>query len=111
MFFINWVILSFATVVDYFKDFFAKFSQKIALIMGFVLLQLIVLLTTCAINLIQYWAARSGSFSDEILFHGTSLHLGYGVLLGAFCLRYLYDDYHTGSNSLPAMAYCPISFE
>ncbi|MCJ0830208.1 histidine kinase [Acinetobacter sp. NIPH1876] len=90
MVFINWVILSFATLVDYFKDFFAKFSQKVALIMGFVLLQLIVLLTTCAINIIQYWAARSASFSEEILFHGSSLHLSYGVLLGAFCLRYLY---------------------
>ncbi|MCH7396265.1 histidine kinase [Acinetobacter dispersus] len=90
MVFINWVILSFAALVDYFQGFFAKFSQKVALILGFVLLQLIVLLTTCAVNVIQYWAARSGTFSEELLFHGTSLHLGYGVLLGAFCLRYLY---------------------
>ncbi|ENX44389.1 sensor histidine kinase [Acinetobacter sp. NIPH 2100] len=90
MFFINWVILSFATLVDYFQGFFAKFSQKVALILGFVLLQLIVLLTTCVVNVIQYWAARSGVFSEEVLFQGTSLHLSYGVLLGAFCLRYLY---------------------
>ena len=90
MVFINWVILSFAALVDYFQGFFAKFSQKVALIFGFVLLQLIVLLTTCAVNVIQYWAARSGTFSEELLFHGASLHLGYGVLLGAFCLRYLY---------------------
>ncbi len=88
--FINWTILCFSALVDYFREFFAKFSQKTALILGFILLQLIVLLTTCAINVIQYWAGRSGNFSEEILFQGTGLHLSYGVLLGAFCLRYLY---------------------
>ncbi len=90
MFFINWVILSFSALVDYFQDFFARFSQKVALVLGFILLQLIVLLTTCVVNILQYWATRSGPFSEEILLHGTSLHLGYGVLLGAFCMRYLY---------------------
>ena len=90
MFFINWVILSFSALVDYFQEFFAKFSQKLALILGFILLQLIVLFTTCAVNIIQYWSLDRGQFSDAILFHGTSLNLGYGVLLGAFCLRYLY---------------------
>ncbi|MHA3983346.1 sensor histidine kinase [Acinetobacter venetianus] len=90
MFFINWVILSFSAFVDYFQEFFAKFSQKVALTLGFLLLQMIVLFTTCAVNIIQFWATRSTQFSEEILFHGASLHLGYGVLLGAFCLRYLY---------------------
>jgi two-component system sensor histidine kinase AlgZ len=90
MFFINWVILSFSAFVDYFQEFFAKFSQKMALILGFVLLQLIVLLTTCIVNIIQYWATRSNDFSHDILFQGVSLHLSYGILLGAFCLRYLY---------------------
>ncbi|MCR4531924.1 sensor histidine kinase [Acinetobacter venetianus] len=90
MFFINWVILSFSALVDYFQEFFAKFSQKVALTLGFLLLQMIVLFTTCAVNIIQFCATRSSQFSEEILFHGASLHLGYGVLLGAFCLRYLY---------------------
>lgn len=58
--------------------------------LGFVVLQIIVLLTTCAVNIIQFWAARSTGFSEDVLFHGVSLHLGYGILLGAFCLRYLY---------------------
>jgi len=89
-FFINWVILSFSAFVDYFKDFFTKLSQKVALTLGFVVLQIIVLLTTCAVNIIQFWAARSTGFSEDVLFHGVSLHLGYGILLGAFCLRYLY---------------------
>lgn len=31
--FINWVILSFSALVDYFQEFFAKFSQKMALIL------------------------------------------------------------------------------
>ena len=89
-FFINWVILSFSAFVDYFQDFFTKLSQKVALTLGFVVLQIIVLLTTCAVNIIQFWAARSTGFSEDVLFHGVSLHLGYGILLGAFCLRYLY---------------------
>ncbi|TIE04582.1 alginate biosynthesis protein [Acinetobacter junii] len=89
-FFINWVILSFSAFVDYFQDFFTKLNQKVALTLGFVVLQIIVLLTTCAVNIIQFWAARSTGFSEDVLFHGVSLHLGYGILLGAFCLRYLY---------------------
>ncbi len=89
-FFINWVILSFSAFVDYFQDFFTKLSQKVALTLGFLVLQIIVLLTTCAVNIIQFWAARSTGFSEDVLFHGVSLHLGYGILLGAFCLRYLY---------------------
>lgn len=89
-FFINWVILSFSAFVDYFQDFFTKLSQKVALTLGFVVLQIIVLLTTCAVNIIQFWAARFTGFSEDVLFHGVSLHLGYGILLGAFCLRYLY---------------------
>ena len=88
--FINWVILSFSALVDYFQEFFAKFSQKMALILGFILLQLVVLFTTCAVNIIQFWASRSTDFSEQVLFQGVGLHLSYGVLLGAFCMRYLY---------------------
>lgn len=71
-------------------SFFSKFSQKTALTLGFILLQLIVFSTTCVVNVIQYWTVRSGGFNEQILFHGVGLHLSYGVLLGAFCLRYLY---------------------
>ena len=88
--FINWVILSFSALVDYFQEFFAKFSQKMALILGFILLQLVVLFTTCAVNIIQYWASPSTDFSEQVLFQGVGLHLSYGILLGAFCMRYLY---------------------
>ncbi|WHP04325.1 histidine kinase [Acinetobacter corruptisaponis] len=88
--FINWVILSFSALVDYFQEFFAKFSQKMALILGFILLQLVVLFTTCAVNIIQFWASRSTDFSEQVLFQGVGLHLSYGILLGAFCMRYLY---------------------
>ena len=90
MCFINWVILSFSALVDYFQEFFAKFSQKMALILGFILLQLVVLFTTCAVNIIQYWASHSTGFSEQVLFQGVGLHLSYGILLGAFCMRYLY---------------------
>ena len=88
--FINWVILSFSALVDYFQEFFAKFSQKMALILGFILLQLVVLFTTCAVNIIQYWASPLTDFSEQVLFQGVGLHLSYGILLGAFCMRYLY---------------------
>ena len=90
MCFINWVILSFSALVDYFQEFFAKFSQKMALILGFILLQLVVLFTTCAVNIIQYWASPLTYFSEQVLFQGVGLHLSYGILLGAFCMRYLY---------------------
>ena len=90
MCFINWVILSFSALVDYFQEFFAKFSQKMALILGFILLQLVVLFTTCAVNIIQFWASLSTDFSEQVLFQGVGLHLSYGILLGAFCMRYLY---------------------
>ena len=90
MCFINWVILSFSALVNYFQEFFAKFSQKMALILGFILLQLVVLFTTCAVNIIQLWASRSTDFSEQVLFQGVGLHLSYGILLGAFCMRYLY---------------------
>ena len=90
MCFINWVILSFSALVGYFQEFFAKFSQKMALILGFILLQLVVLFTTCAVNIIQYWASPLTDFSEQVLFQGVGLHLSYGVLLGAFCMRYLY---------------------
>ncbi|ENU90393.1 hypothetical protein F972_00119 [Acinetobacter sp. CIP 102529] len=88
--FINWVILSFSALVGYFQEFFAKFSQKMALILGFILLQLVVLFTTCAVNIIQYWASPLTDFSEQVLFQGVGLHLSYGILLGAFCMRYLY---------------------
>ena len=90
MCFINWVILSFSALVDYFQEFFAKFSQKMALILGFILLQLVVLFTTCAVNIIQYLASPLTDFSEQVLFQGVGLHLSYGILLGAFCMRYLY---------------------
>ena len=90
MFFINWIILSFSALVDYFQIFFTKLSQKTALIFGFILLQFIVLLTTCIINIIQFWVTQATGLTEAILFRGVSLHLSYGVLLGAFCLRYLY---------------------
>lgn len=44
--FINWVILSFFALVEHFQDFFSQLQQKYALIIGFVMLQAIVVVTT-----------------------------------------------------------------
>ena len=61
-----------------------------ALILGFILLQLVVLFTTCALNIIQFWASPSTRLFRTGFISGGGLHLNYGILLGAFCMRYLY---------------------
>lgn len=90
--FINWIVLAFVALVDYFQDFFARFSQIFALTLGFVLLQMMVLMTTIIENFFAYWATNTtfSQLSWHILGQGVVLHLSYGVLLGAFCLRYMY---------------------
>ncbi len=50
MIFINWVILSFFALVEYFQNFFSQLQQKYALAIGFVMLQAIVVLTTLISN-------------------------------------------------------------
>ena len=93
MAFINWVVLSFFAVVERFEAFFAQLKQKAALLLGFVLLQAIVIVTTVLINLFQYRMLHGHDWSLlswKICFTNIPLYLSYGVLLGAFCLRYLY---------------------
>lgn len=48
--FINWVILSFFALVEHFQNFFSQLQQKYALIIGFVMLQAIVVVTTIISN-------------------------------------------------------------
>ncbi len=93
MIFINWVILSFFALVEYFQNFFSQLQQKYALAIGFVMLQAIVVLTTLISNFFQFGILKRTSdiaHDWSIYFTNVPLYLSYGILLGAFCLRYLY---------------------
>ncbi len=90
--FINWILLAFAAFVDLWKDRFSQMGIKMALLCGFSLLQALVFLTTVALNILLHFGTNM-SLSDLNLATATQnlvLHLSYGVLLGAFCFRYLY---------------------
>lgn len=92
VFFINWIVLSFSAILDRFQDFFNRLNHVTALIIGFILLQMIVIFTTCMSNLLTHWGSYFNfhHFNGDLLFAGVGMHLSYGVLLGAFCLRYMY---------------------
>ncbi|MFX4650850.1 alginate biosynthesis protein, partial [Acinetobacter baumannii] len=68
-------------------------QQKYALAIGFVLLQAIVVATTIITNFFQFGILKRMSAIGQdwsIDFTHVPLYLSYGILLGAFCLRYLY---------------------
>ncbi|WP_288450219.1 histidine kinase [uncultured Acinetobacter sp.] len=90
--FINWVIFAFSALIDRFQSNLHRLPQVAALGVAFVLLQMIVLLTTIATNLMLHWGSHFHfhTLTWPQLFSGASMHLSYGVLLGGFCLRYMY---------------------
>ncbi|GAM33006.1 alginate biosynthesis protein [Acinetobacter calcoaceticus] len=91
--FINWVILSFFALVERFQGFFSSLRQEFALAIGFVMLQGIVVLTTLMSNFFQFGLLNKHASLTQnwsIYFTHIPLYLSYGILLGAFCLRYLY---------------------
>ena len=90
--FINWVVLSFSAILDRYQAVLNRLNQITALLIGFFILQAIVVLTTCIANLLQHWGSEFNfqHLRMHMLFAGVGMHLSYGVLLGAFCLRYLY---------------------
>lgn len=90
--FINWVLLAFAAFIEYFERRLSPLGLRLTLILGFVLLQSIVLFTTIGLNILVYFGQNFtlSALSAEWIFAHVSLNLSYGVLLGAFCFRYLY---------------------
>ena len=90
--FINWVLLAFAAFIEYFERRLSPLGLRLTLILGFVLLQSIVLFTTIGLNILVYFGQyfTLSALSAERIFAHVSLNLSYGVLLGAFCFRYLY---------------------
>ncbi|OTG81124.1 sensor histidine kinase [Acinetobacter sp. ANC 4648] len=90
--YINWVLLAFVALVDFFQKKIHRISAIARAIFGFFLLQGIVFFTTVILNLVGYWGAYFSlqNLSWPNLSENLVLHLSYGVLLGAFCLRYIY---------------------
>ena len=92
MLYINWVLLSFTALMQYGQKKLQNLSLGMTLLSGFFLLQIIVLVTTLSLNILIFFGANF-SFNDltsAILWNDVVLHLGYGLLLGSFCFRYLY---------------------
>lgn len=92
VFYINWVVLCFAALVEFFQARFLRFGLSLSFLVSFLLLQGIVLLTTLSLNTLSHFGQNFHlqQFGLDDLLHGVGLHLSYGVLLGAFCFRYIY---------------------
>ena len=90
--YINWILLAFAAMIDFFQDALQKLNAILNYVFSFFLLQIIVLITTLTLNFFHYWGAHLSLYgiSFAVLGQNLILHISYGVLLGAFCLRYIY---------------------
>ena len=90
--YINWILLAFAALVDFFQHTLQKLSTVWNYVGSFFLLQMIVFITTITLNFCHYLGVNLSfhGISLEILSDDLALHMSYGLLLGAFCLRYLY---------------------
>ncbi|KKW78053.1 alginate biosynthesis protein [Acinetobacter sp. Ag2] len=90
--YINWILLAFAAFQDLFAKRLAQYTYLSAMIFSFILLQVIVMCTTLVLNIVHYWAVHFSlqNISTNDISHNLILHLSYGILLGAFCLRYMY---------------------
>jgi len=92
MLYINWVLLSFAALMQYGQKKLQNLGLGMTLLSGFFLLQIIVLVTTLSLNILIFFGANFSfnGLTSAILWNDVALHLGYGLLLGSFCFRYLY---------------------
>ncbi len=90
--FMTWVVLVFAATIEYLSRWLGRLQSLPRLLLGFMLLQLVVSVTTVLVNILRFWIdpKLNGSMTTAQLFEALSLNLSYGVLMGAFCLRYLY---------------------
>ncbi|AXY61395.1 histidine kinase [Acinetobacter chinensis] len=92
MLYINWILLSFTAFIGLLEKKISQYSLSKTLLIGFLLLQGIIFVTTLSMNVLIYFGQffTLNGLSAGILFHGVVLHLSYGMLLGAFCFRYLF---------------------
>lgn len=101
--YINWVVLAFIAVIGHAQHLWSKLSPMFSFGLGFLLLQLIILITNMVLNSLFFLGSNFSlqNLSMEIVFKDLILHCSYGVLLGAFCLRYIYvrDEWLKQQNS------------
>ena len=101
--YINWVVLAFIAVISHAQHLWSKLSLMLSFGLGFLLLQLIIVITNTVLNSLFFWGSNFSlqNLSMEIIFKDLILHCSYGVLLGAFCLRYIYvrDEWLKQQNS------------
>lgn len=90
--FIDWVLLLFITLQDYFQHYFIKMSLSRSFTVSFILLQLIVLVTTVCLNFLIFFGGSLNliGLTSSILLDSVIKNLSFGILLGAFSFRYLY---------------------
>lgn len=90
--FIDWILFVLIVLQTSFSSFFSKVNLARSLILNFLLLQIIVFVTTIVLNFSYYLGSNFGfePLTREVLFKNVTLNLSYGILLGAFCFRYLY---------------------
>lgn len=90
--YIYWVILVFIVVIQKIQPKINYLNHVVVFTFAFFLLQGIVLLTTIFLNalllMLHFGWRQLGDWQQ--LFDHAGLHLSYGVLMGAFSLRYLY---------------------
>ena len=90
--YINWVLLCFVACFEKIHRKLNTWHLSQILVLGFVLLQSIVLLTSLSLNVLWHFGGHwhFQSFSSAMLWDGVILHLSYGALLGLFCFRYVF---------------------
>jgi len=90
--FINWILLSFAALTEYFEARLSPLNLQFKLFLGFLLLQVLVLFTTLSINCLIYFGENLSlaGLSVTHVWDGALMHLSFGVLLGMICFRYIY---------------------
>ncbi|MHA3048319.1 sensor histidine kinase [Acinetobacter sp. ANC 4641] len=90
--YIYWVILVFIVVIQKIQPKLTHLNHVVVFTLAFILLQGTVLLTTIFLNalllMVHFGWRQLGDWQQ--LFDHAGLHLSYGVLMGAFSLRYLY---------------------
>ncbi|MCH4248136.1 MAG: histidine kinase [Acinetobacter populi] len=89
--FVSWVAICFAVCVDKLQKFLTRFDRHIALMICFLLLIVLVLSSTCAVNILKFMGDRSQQYLDlSTIFAGGLHHVVLGGGVGLICLRYLY---------------------
>lgn len=101
--YINWVILVFIVLIDFFEAQFKHWHVITASVVGFFLLQTIVVVTTVSLTLLFHWGSYFSlqNFLWTSLWDMLILHMSYAFLMGSVCLRYIYvrDEWLKQKNS------------